>query len=71
MEYGLKLTEIKKEDRVGVFEDIKTGQKSERSFTQMYSLLPGKGHHELVRDGLSTTESGGFLNVDRQTLQHK
>jgi hypothetical protein len=36
----------------------------------MYSLMPGKGHNELVRDGLATTQSGGFLNVNKQTLQH-
>ena len=56
---------------MGVFEDVKTGQKSERPFSQMYSLLPGKGNQELVRDGLATQESGGFLNVNKETLQHK
>ena len=71
VEYGLKLTEVNKADRSGVFEDVKTGQKTNRPFSQMYSLVPGKGNSELVRDGLATAESGGFLNVDNKTLQHK
>ena len=32
--------------------------------------MPAKGHSELVRDGLATAQSGGFLNVNKQTLQH-
>ena len=68
VEYGLKLVEIKKESNTAIFENIKTGQKSERPYHNLYSLFEQKADTLLADAGLAA--SNGLLNVDKFTLQH-
>ena len=75
-EYGLKLVEVRKvqsrliqESQTAVFENIRTGERSERPYNNFYSLLEAKPDSNLAEAGLAA--SNGLLDVDPFTLQHK
>lgn len=36
VEYGYKLVEVKKDQQIAVFEDLKTGAKQERPYNHLY-----------------------------------
>lgn len=42
VQYGLKLIEVRKADGVAVFQDMKTGETSERPYGSFYGLMPTK-----------------------------
>ena len=71
VDYGWNLKSIDKTKKQAVFENLKTGQKETRGYGQLYTLVPTRPHDSLVEAGLATRETGGLLDVDRATLQHK
>ena len=68
VEYGLKLVEVRKETSTAVFENIQTGERSERPYGNLYSLLEKKADPILADAGLAT--NNGLLDVNPTTLQH-
>jgi len=70
VEYGWKLIEIHATENLATFENIKTGEKVIKPFSNLYTLPPGKPHQSLVDAGLATKESNFLLDVDRETLRH-
>jgi NADH dehydrogenase FAD-containing subunit len=71
VEYGLNLVEVDKENLTAVFENVKTGQRETRPFSNLYSLAPTRPNSALMESGLSSNKSNGMLDVDQGTLQHK
>lgn len=71
VEYETKLVEVDKENLTAVFQNIKTGQRETRPFTNLYSLAPTRPNAALVESGLSTEKSRWMLDVDEGTLQHR
>jgi len=54
VEYGLRLAEVNKEKNEITLENVKTGEKTQRPYSNLYSLVPSKPHENLVKAGLAT-----------------
>ena len=64
----MKLVEVNKDTNTAVFENIQTGERQERQFGNLYSLLEKKADPILADAGLAA--NNGLLDVDPYTLQH-
>lgn len=53
-----------------MFENLKTGQKETRKYSQLYSIIPCKPHEQLIESGLATKNTNNLLDVNMKTLQH-
>lgn len=45
-------------------ENTKTGEKTKRPYSNLYSLIPSRPHENLVKAGLATKDSNWLLDVD-------
>jgi len=70
VEYGWNLKEVNMQENLATFENVKTKEKVQKPYTNLYSLPPSKPHKSLVDAGLATAESNFLLDVDRETLRH-
>jgi len=68
-EYGWQLVEIKKNDRIAVFKNIKTGETQDRPYGNFYYFSQARPEDIIAKAGLG--DSNGLLDVDPYTLQHK
>jgi len=59
------------EKQIGTWENIKTKEREERPYNNLYALPPSKPHKSLVDAGLVSQETNNLLDVNEQTLQHK
>lgn len=68
VEYGLKLVQVKKETKTAIFQNIKTGETTERPYNSFYALAEAKTDPILSDAGLA--DAKGYLDVNPYTLQH-
>jgi sulfide:quinone oxidoreductase len=70
VEYGWKLVEVNKQTNLATFENVKTGQRQERQYGNLYALPPCVPHQNLIDAGLTDPNQYNLLNVHRETLRH-
>lgn len=69
-ELGQNLISINKDAQSATFENTETGEKHERDYNNLYTILPCKPQQELLDAGLAGPNSNNLLDVDRETLRH-
>lgn len=61
--------EIKKEEKIAVFQNLKTGETQNRPFNSFYYNVQQEAHENVVSSGLA--DAHGQVDVDPFTLKHK
>ena len=67
--FRVNLTEIKADEKVAIFENLDTGESFEISY-DMIHVTPPMQAPAFIRNS-SLADSGGWVDVDKHTLQHK
>lgn len=71
VEYGMNLVEINQEKQIATYQNLKTGEKVQKPYHNLYSILPTKPHQALLEAGLASKESNNLLDLDINTLRHR
>jgi len=66
---GYKMTSVSKDDLTLNLEDS-NGEVTTRNFSNLYAIPNANPGEELMESGLATTQTEGFLDVDKHTLRH-
>lgn len=67
--FRVNLTEIKADEKIAIFENLDSGESFEMSY-DMIHVTPPMQAPAFIRNS-SLAESGGWVDVDKHTLQHK
>jgi len=67
--FRVNLTEIKADEKIAIFENLDSGESFEMSY-DMIHVTPPMQAPAFVRNS-SLADSGGWVDVDKHTLQHK
>jgi NADPH-dependent 2,4-dienoyl-CoA reductase/sulfur reductase-like enzyme len=68
---GMSLVEVDQKKRVATFENAETKKRERINFRLLCVDLPMRAPEIVARNKLDGPETGGFVDVDIETLQHK